>query len=262
MNFGNKVGWDLNRRCLTLLEVLIVVGLLLGMAAIVAPSVLNTLDEQAFETAADVTGEQLMLARAHAQATGQSVEVRYRPGESRVEARFFLPWMMSYQLAAGEPAQDDSSQRSESTGNSASDSAIAEAWASRAISKSVRIGSQRLVNGEGDIRHATSNLDYAAAIEAELTNTDDVRLAVFMPDGTALLNDPFWFEDDGGRVGRLTINPFSGLPAWERLLDLTDPMPTEDEFNSPAGIARDVPNDVGTDHGASFGDGGATARPR
>jgi hypothetical protein len=203
-----------------------------------------------------------MLARAHAQATGQSVEVRYRPGESRVEARFFLPWMMSYQLAAGEPAQDDSSQRSESPGNSASDSAIAEAWASRAISKSVRIGSQRLVNGEGDIRHATSNLDYAAAIEAELTNTDDVRLAVFMPDGTALLNDPFWFEDDGGRVGRLTINPFSGLPAWERLLDLTDPMPTEDEFNSPAGTASEVPNDVGTDHGASSGDGGATVRPR
>lgn len=222
----------MNRRSLTLLEVLIVTALLLGMAAVLAPTVISTLDEQAFESAADVTGEQLMLARAHAQATGQSVEVRYNRGESRVEARFFMPWMMSYQMAASVTPSDATSVADSNADRQTQDAldartAISEAWASRAISKSVRIGSHRSVglDASDTASHTgfpTSRLADAAAIEAELTSADDVRLAVFMPDGSALLNEPFWFEDEGGRVGRLTINPFSGLPAWERLLDLTE----------------------------------------
>ena len=40
-------------RCLTLIEVLIVLALLAGLAALVLPSVLDRLDERAFEAAAD-----------------------------------------------------------------------------------------------------------------------------------------------------------------------------------------------------------------
>lgn len=268
MHRVETVGRVMHRRSLTLLEVLIVVALLLGMAAIIAPSVISTLDEQAFETAADVTGEQLMLARAHAQATGQSVEVRYRRGESRVEARFFMPWMMSYQIAAAADSEAGSSQTgasaeaNSSTDRTPSNRDIAEAWASRSISKSVRIGSHRTGGSDSDSRHATSSLDDAEAIEAELTNTDGVRLAVFMPDGTALLNDPFWFEDGDGRVGRLTINPFSGLPAWERLIDLTDPMPADAESSLTDGESQHDSIVSGTDLDGGFGDEGATARPQ
>jgi Tfp pilus assembly protein FimT len=223
---GNHVGCLMNRRSVSLVEVLIAVALLLGIAAIVTPSVVNSLDERAFESAADVTGEQLMLARAHAQATGQTIEVRYRPEKSAVEARIFAPWLGHWaRSTTNAPGGSEVSTNQPST-NARDDrdgpSLIPEPWANRSINKSVRIAC-RVPLGVSQRESSGMSLtpEEAAAIEAELTNTDDVRLAVFMPDGSALLGDPFWLEDGDGRMGKLTVNPFSGLPIWERLEDLT-----------------------------------------
>jgi hypothetical protein len=150
--------------------------------------------------------------------------VRYRPEESCVEARVFVPWMGRWmtspsgrsdlnESAAGMAmAQPDGQGRQ---------SIITEPWANRSISKSVRIASRRPSGPRlAPLAPGLTETD-AAAIEAELTNTDEVRLAVFMPDGSALLGDPVWFEDSNGRVGKLTVNPFSGLPLWKRLVDMS-----------------------------------------
>ena len=83
----------MSRRSLTLLETLIALTLVLAMAALIVPSMLKSMEERSFEAATDVTKEQLMMARAHAQATGNPVEVTYRPDTSQVQARWFMPWV-------------------------------------------------------------------------------------------------------------------------------------------------------------------------
>ncbi len=83
----------MNRRGLTLIELLLAIGLVLIVGALVLPTVFTGLRERSFESAAEVVRNQLLLARAHAQVTRRPVEVLYanlpprRPG---VRARYFL----------------------------------------------------------------------------------------------------------------------------------------------------------------------------
>src|SRR5437868_5810420 len=86
-----------SQRSLTLLETLIALVLLVALGALIVPSLVDSLEERSFESAADVTNEQLLLARAHAQATGTPVEVTYSAGQSTVTARPFLPWLPGFQ---------------------------------------------------------------------------------------------------------------------------------------------------------------------
>ena len=43
-----------------------------------------------------------------------------------------------------------------------------------------------------------------------------------MPDGSALMGEPVWLNDDKGRCGKFIINPWSGLPIFERLGELAE----------------------------------------
>ena len=43
-----------------------------------------------------------------------------------------------------------------------------------------------------------------------------IRLALFMPDGSAVLAEPVWIRDEHGRRGRLAVNHWTGLPSFER----------------------------------------------
>jgi hypothetical protein len=61
--------------------------------------------------------------------------------------------------------------------------------------------------------------------DTDWTETDAVilRLAVYMPDGSALLVQPVWLRDDYGRRGKLDVNPWTGLPSFDRVTsDRTD----------------------------------------
>jgi type II secretory pathway pseudopilin PulG len=243
-----------NRRSFTILELLIVIGLLAGLAAIVVPLVSSSLSERAFETAADSTGEQLMLARAHAQATGSPVEVSYNSAKAQVQARSMSAWLHPFQIlppvsksapnviegdCPPTPADDESPDHQ----------LISESWACRDLGKTVRITNHRPLQNDSSIGQSqTTSMDYS-----ELTRgSDDVRLAVFMPDGSALMGSPVWFNDDDGRLGKLTINPWSGLPVFERVppellvdqkksesqVDRTDPDLTQ-RYNTAPGAELD-----------------------
>ena len=87
----------MNRRGFTLLELLIVIGLVLGLGALVWPAMTKFQQERIFDSTVEIVRDQLMLARAHAQATGKPVEVIYLSQPPRVEARMFDPILKAMQ---------------------------------------------------------------------------------------------------------------------------------------------------------------------
>ncbi len=213
----------MNRRSLTLLELLLAIGLLLAMAALVFPTVLKGFGERAFESSAEVARNQLLLARAHAQAAGQPVEVTYYSPPSRVEARLFqagLRGIEQGQYPQAARSADDGLSDPPSFGDEESDPEvlIPEGWASRLLANGVWITDRPpgLAAGfdEGEL----------AAVEGDRQPRDDlsdarrrIRLAVFLPDGSALLGEPAWIGDADGRLGKLQVNPWTGLPSFQRM---------------------------------------------
>lgn len=213
-------------RSLTLLETLIALALVVAMGALIFPSLLNSLEERAFESAADETSEQLVRARAHAQVIGSPVEVTYDAHKSQVRARLFQP---PDDLMPSDPSQDDPADapairagNDRPTPQSREGAAISEAWALVNLGRSVRIvarpptprAQDALMPPSGD-----SLMPGEYETLADLEHGQEIRLAVFMPDGTALMGDQVWLNDDKGRLGVFTINPWSGLPFFKRLAD-------------------------------------------
>ncbi len=74
------------RRGLTLLELLLVIGVLLALGAIVMASVMSGLDGRVFSTTVDTIHYQLLLARSHARETRTPVIIRYHRNPPRLEA--------------------------------------------------------------------------------------------------------------------------------------------------------------------------------
>ena len=166
----------MKRRGITLLELLLAIGLMLALAGLVLPAVFSGLNERAFASSAEVVQSQLLLARAHAQMTGRPVEVTYDDRPPSVGARLFELTL--------EP--DESPE-------------ITANWAHRALVDGIRITDQ--------------------PPEGESETPDDqqaIRLAVYLPDGSALMGRAVWVHDEHGRRGRLWVNPWTGLPGFER----------------------------------------------
>lgn len=262
-------------RCMTLLEVLIAVVLLAALTAIVAPMVFDRLDERAFEAAADTTSEQLMMARAHAQATGEAVEVTYSPTTGEVQARLYAPWSKEIEVGQVQPgtsplidsagnrgsnaevtAGDRENRRTTATAGGSDESMesalpIAEGWATRALGRGIRIATHRPKSGAESSADAEwcdpqTGLpvgDHSDDIETldDLAKGQEVRLAVFMPDGSAMVGENLWLNDERGRCGRISINPWSGLPMFQRLADLTNEALGVAEKSSDDDAAHELP---------------------
>jgi type II secretory pathway pseudopilin PulG len=225
------------QRSLTLLETLIALVLVVAMGALIFPSLMNTLDERAFESVAEETNEQLMRARAHAQVTGSPVEVTYDAHKSQVRARLFQPLE---NFAA--PDEDDpdmeapAASASRPSPQSREGAAITEAWALVNLGRSMRIVSRPpMEKAENALLPPAESLapDEYETLE-DLAKGQRIRLAVFMPDGTALMGDQVWLNDDKGRIGVFTINPWSGLPFFKRLADLSAKAAGDQRSSSPS----------------------------
>ena len=197
----------MNRRGLTLIELLLAIGLVLIVGALVLPAIFTSLGERSFESAGEVVRNQLLLARAHAQLTRRPVEVVYanvpprRPG---VRARYFLvdapgPSIRRSTDGAASPETEADPFPMDDELQTNPDQAIVEAWADRDLPDGLRF------------------TDRAEAETTETTETLVLRLAVYMPDGSALLVQPVWIRDDHDRRGRIDVNPWTGLPSFERL---------------------------------------------
>lgn len=236
------------KRCLTLVETLIAIVLVLAIGALIFPSLMDSLDERQFESAADGTNEQLMLARAHAQATGTPVEVTYRPGTSQVQARLFMPAVPRLGAPSGDSRRSNADSTAESTGAAsefaagfADEAAIEESWACRTIGRNVRIAS-RPPSAAGQSPSSFNANVGASPDDAETFETlgkgQDIRLAVFMPDGSTLVGDQVWLNDDKGRLGVFTINPWSGMPIFRRLADTSAASPDDSTADRQSAAAE------------------------
>ncbi len=211
------------RRALTLLEVLIVLAVLVAIAAMVVAPAANLLDRRAFDAAADLLRDHLLLARAHAQLTGEPVEVRWRAAPSRLEARLFR---LDGDATPVDFAADDSDPLELADDDLmddpwVDDAAIAEGWAERPLPAGVIMTDRRPEPVGYD--------DGFAALEIEGYGDEPaatvIRLVIYMPDGSSLIAKPAWMVDESlGRAIRLDVNPWSGDPTLT-LVDLTaDPM--------------------------------------
>jgi prepilin-type N-terminal cleavage/methylation domain-containing protein len=231
-------------RGITLIELLISMAILLAIAAIAAPTLMSTFAERRFESVAETIEQQLLLARAHAQQTGRAVEVRYEPPRHRLVARYFSitesdgfdpASLASPAGASHEEARDRTGDGRRSAGSFVPDEAddelaIATTWAERSMSRSVTL-SDRRPEGDGVYAGAMpgANGDGVAAmfddsvIDADravggLMRADDqpIRLAIFLPDGSAMMTRTVWLSDEDNRVMRMTVNPWTGTPRIER----------------------------------------------
>ncbi len=222
----------LRRRALTLLELLIAIAVVAAMAAIVAPNLLGRVDERRFVSTVDVLFQQLLLARAHAQATGETVEVFWMVDErspstgsvvrSHLGARLLRLDMPEEMLDADTPQpRIDRPEFSEPVSESDEDkdeTTIYEPWAKQPLPRDIEITrikptwlSDASADGLGILG------DEFEPDDALHDSTDSVRLAVFLPDGSALISEIRWLIDSQKRAAEMRINHWTGLPVIQRV---------------------------------------------
>jgi hypothetical protein len=207
------------RRALTLLELLLALSLLLALGALVLPVAVQSLGERAFESNTEIIRDQLLLACAHAGAANRPVEVFYDPDPPRIEARYFQvdvaqdrsPKYRRAPRGAVQARWDtvDAGPARELEPELASDTAdpIVESWAENPLPAGFSLTGQP---------PGPAGAPAATAAPRD-TQPRPMRLAIFMPDGSALLCRPVWIGDEHGRQAKLTINPWTGLGSLERL---------------------------------------------
>jgi len=224
----------MNRRGVTLLELLLAIALLLALGGLVLPALFNRLPERAFVSSAEIVRSQLLLARAHAQATGEPIEVLFATDPPRVAARRF-----DASLVTLEPRADASDGQDEPFEVTSLDDKegpealrIPEPWAERVLANGVWIA-DRPGLPEGDPAGFGVEVELVAGGDEDVERDEvprAIRLALFMPDGSAVLAEPVWVRDDHGRRGRLTVNHWTGLPSFERVTGVVqEPQGQEDE---------------------------------
>jgi prepilin-type N-terminal cleavage/methylation domain-containing protein len=218
----------MNRRGLTLIELLLAIGIVLIVGALVLPSIFTGMRERSFQSAGDVVRNQLLLARAHAQLTRRPVEVVYAnvpPRGPGIRARYFLVDAPGTAIerptgrtASGAADADPFPMDDQLQTNP--DQVIVEGWSDR-----------DLPDGLG-----LTNRAEADDADSDWTDTDPVilRLAVYMPDGSALLVQTVWLRDDDGRRGRIEVNPWTGLSSFDRVVgDQSDVSSAEEDRAEP-----------------------------
>lgn len=216
------------RRAFTLVELLVVLGVLVAMAAIVLPWGSQVLDRQSFERAVEDATSQAMSARAWAQREGAVVELVVLDSGTRLEARA-VDLLQDAEDAGdgGAPSADGmeaalrgtkAAQRLKArmerriadvaarTGVRAEDLAgpeergfdprIEEAWAGLALEEGIVAGTEP---------------PEAEGIRAEFSAAGEVeeRIALFLPDGSAAAVRELWISR-GGRTARISIDPLLG----------------------------------------------------
>ena len=214
------------RRGLTLLELLLVIGVLLALGAIVMASVMSGLDGRAFSITADTIHNQLLLARSHAQQTRTPVVIRYRGNPPRLEASLLIVGSRT----EGGRGPEDGTLWEPTTGDLEPRAAglIAEGWARLDLPDGVWIARETAEMGDPAVDGEPLFGDLEPRRDAA-----PMEMAVFLPDGSALVGERFVVGDRAGRRVRLTVNPWTGLPAFEPLATNDDQTANRDEVGEP-----------------------------
>ena len=207
------------RRGLTLLELLMAIGLVVALGALVFPTMMGRQRQRTFDSTIQIIRDQLLLARAHAQATGIPVEVMYYSDAPHVEARMFRPERAASRFgnADGSAAMLDFPEEPDE------DLLIPEGWAYRHLAEGVHVNRtppQELQDGSDEPFGSFdddlgADFDDASASLGLDQPPRTIRLAVFLPDGSALLGEGVWVVENDGRARRSEVNPWTGLPIFD-----------------------------------------------
>ncbi|MHC4992722.1 MAG: hypothetical protein ACYTGC_17260, partial [Planctomycetota bacterium] len=159
-----------SRAGLTLIELILALALLVALTAIVAPAMNDVLAERSFESTREVLTHQLLLARSHAQATGEAVEVVYDADSRVVSARLFGAF-----ADEAERSEDASLIRalpfSDDTGMQ-----VRERWAHRRLPRPMRLSDEPPVPADEVLTRPGTIAATAAGIGPE----PPLRLAVYL----------------------------------------------------------------------------------
>lgn len=250
------------RRGLTLLEILIALAIVLSISAIVVPLSLNELDRRTFEAAADAVEGHLLLARAEAQTAGRAIEVVYDPESRELIARWFgspppgtgtdpsTP-AAAARPALGRPATLDDLFGAGADAGDDEREPIAMSWSQRQLPGRVEIDREPPPSDDDwmfldDPSAGPGMSGTTMPTEQDMLSRLDspfapgaapamMRIAIYMPDGSALVTQPAWLFDDHDRASQLTIGAWTGLPQWRERRPRTTASLVEED------AARDAP---------------------
>jgi hypothetical protein len=207
----------MSRRALTLLEVLIALTLLVALGAIAFPAMMRSLGGRAFDATGDVIVNHLLLARATAMEQGELIEVAYLTEPARLVARRFEPALLEAPAAPG-AEEGFGAPPTWDTAWTAEDEApapIAEGWAVRALPRGLELRNQPPASLDENDPEAMLAAMEAEALDEAAPEQAPMRIAVYLPDGSAMIAGDFWLLDEEGRSARLRVSPWTGLPALE-----------------------------------------------
>lgn len=214
------------RRGLTLLELLLVIGVLLALGAIVMASVMSGLDGWVFSTTVDTIYNQLLLARSQARETRTPVIIRYHRNPPRLAASLLVAG--SGTDGGGSPGDGTFVQPTTGDLEPPAVGLIAEGWALFPLPDGFWIARETAEVGDPAVDGAPWAGDRASPPDAA-----PLEVAVFLPDGSALVGERVVVGDRASHRVWLTVNPWTGLPAFEPLATNDDQTANRDEVGEP-----------------------------
>jgi prepilin-type N-terminal cleavage/methylation domain-containing protein len=266
---------------LTLLELLLAIALLLSLSALALPSLVGVLDERAFESTQDVVKAHLLLARAHAQQTGRPVEVIYDPADNRLTARMFDVQSLKATIEPAEAPEnaargDEPDDASPSAplmfdDDAAAAAIIPESWAVQPLRDELSLRTQPPPWMEHIDESALLELESFEGFSAPFgpdfiarqpEDLDPIRLAIYLPDGTALLALEAWLIGPEPLARQLVIDAWTGQPAFRLPADVTDVSITDDEVSDDSADDPDALLDDTFERDASTSDRAGTTPSR
>ena len=188
------------RHGLTLIEVLIALGLVLALTALVLPTASWVLRMGALDSARDGVEATLLQARAQAKITGRSIAVKLV--DDRIVAEWFAP--------------DDSvaDQSDSSVLQTEGGQLIEGSWAQRRIPQGIEVLALATYREKMDaLNSPLGNTDEDS--DQPLDSSPGMRVAVFLPDGGALVGTPVVLVGERGDALLLSIDPWTGRAHFE-----------------------------------------------
>jgi type II secretory pathway pseudopilin PulG len=180
---------------LSLVEILVSLAILVVIGAVVVPWTIQWLGGRELDNAEDQLAMQMMMARAAAREEGRPVEV-VANGDRGVEAR----WMQAEDLL-DEGADGASGARRGGTDEDELD-AIRAQWALLDLPSGVRI----------QLSETDAGADAEGADAGDEAASLPQTLAIFLPDGTAILAPIFMLRTDGGMARAMRVDRATGRP--------------------------------------------------
>jgi len=240
---GDRRAHAARRGGITLIELLIAIALIVALGALVVPDLAAQLGRRRWEAASDGLVRQIALARAEAQRTGEAIEVIQRPldpGDRRG------PLIVARRLTAGigaaafEDAQRPAGRRRGGNDLAATDGpaplddfmddgpeddrALAFGWAELRLQSGVRLTTEEPTPERFGPDALAADPLGGERLDDQLEDPmsgpiaagdGPLRLAILLPDGSALPGRPAWLIDGEGRAARLRIDAWTGMVTLE-----------------------------------------------